>query len=897
MHERPHVLLMIDYHAQNPRAVRRLRERFPEAVFTVIKDQGSDGAFWREMGFDQLWDYHVSWPLRDKFRLLGRVRAERLDAAVFLGPTSDLRQLLVVRLSGARERIFLQSRGDSDPRARRVGILFLLGQILVRGGLELLFLPLLVFLRTLCKLGESGYFIPCPRGPDDPPLVAGGKLPPVSVVIPNYNGREMLRECLPSILSAARGYHPESEVIVVDDASSDRSPDVIREGFPEIRLLVHGKNQGFGKACHTGIEAARNDLVVLLNSDIAATDGFLPPLARHFRDHEVFSVQPKALGWDRKSLNFGLNVGRMERGYVRIWNESDTGPRRHVSRCLPTLYALGGAMAFDRRKYRALGGFDPLFRPFRWEDIDLCYRAQKRGWAVLYEPESIVFHKHHATLNKAFSPDYLNVVEIKNELLFTWKNIHERRWILEHFRRLGALLFTHLLSGRYNFAKALARAAVQLPEAARARALAKRQSRRADSEVLEKSLRNYRNFVRRGFAHPPDSRRQILIVNPVFPYPPIDGGKMRVYHTIREISRRHDVHLLCYIEPGQKPHLPEMRKICREVDTVDWPPPFGNLGRRWEGVFPMYCRGYYSDPLRDRLQKILADREIDLVQCEFDKTLFYVVFAGETPSLYVEHDVAPLFLRGGKNPPRRGVGRMLDWLEWMKAVCWEVEMGRRFTAVVALSEEDRAALKSFLPDQDVGYIKHGTCVAEYCAPYREVREKSLIFIGSYHHYPNRDAVVYFHREVWPLIRRRHPEASWKIVGSHADSEIQSFAREPGISVVGFVPDVRPHIRNAMVFIAPMRKGRGMKGKVLEAMAMAKPVVTTSIGAQGAEVAPGEHLLIGDTPAQLADAVDRLFTKPDLRKRLAEAGQELVRREYDWSRAADEMDRLYRRILG
>jgi glycosyltransferase involved in cell wall biosynthesis len=232
----------------------------------------------------------------------------------------------------------------------------------------------------------------------------------------------------------------------------------------------------------------------------------------------------------------------------------------------------------------------------------------------------------------------------------------------------------------------------------------------------------------------------------------------------------------------------------------------------------------------------------------------------------------------------------------MKAVRWEVEMGRRFTKILALSEEDRAVIKTFLPDKDVGYVKHGTCVAEYDAPYREIAEKSLIFIGSYHHYPNRDAVLYFHRKIWPLIKRRHPEASWKIVGSHADSEIQSLGNEPGIAVVGFVPDVRPHVRDAMIFIAPMRKGRGMKGKVLEAMAMAKPVVTTSIGAQGAEVVPGEHLLTGDTPSAFADAVNRLFAEPELRKRLALAGQKLVREEYDWRRAAEEMDRLYRRIL-
>ena len=886
---------MLDYQVQDPELLHAILEKHPESHPIAIIHQGASESFYHGLGIKELWPYHVAWPLRNKFKLINKVRERGFDTAAFVGRTIDLRQMAVIWASGAREKRFFQVMGKGTIREKKIHLRSFLGLALMRSILFIIFIPLLLFLRLSFKFGEWGYFVSHSPPDFDPLVKTAAPHPPVSVVIPNYNGREMLAEGLPSIIKAMKIYNPDSEIIVVDDASTDDSVSYLRKEFPELSIIPLDTNRGFGKACDAGIMRARHDLTLLLNSDIAVTDRFLVPLVKHFMNKEIFAVQPRAYGWDRETLNFGLNMGEMEQGYIHIYNEVDTGNEKYISQTAPTLYALGGAMLFDRRKYRDLGGFDPLFYPFRWEDIDLCYRALKRGWKILYEPDSVVFHKHHGTLEKVFQADYLNIIEQKNELLFIWKNIHDRQWILNHFQKLPRILLSHLVSGRYNFARALLRAVVQLPEAWKKRELAKRQCLQPDCQILEKSLRYYQKFVRRGFKHSQSTRKKVLLIYPAFPYPPIDGGKARIFNTIKQLSKLYDIDLLCYIQPDQKKFIPVIEKVCRQVDTIDYPPNYGYLGRKKEALFPGYYRYYYSDAMRDRVLKILAERDMDIVHLETDKTLFLINFISGYPTVFVDQDVAPLFLNGGKDSPQPGWRRIFDWIEWLKTIRWEVDLGRKAVKILALSPEDRRILKSILPEKDIVFVKHGTNTGYFHCPYVEVTDKILIFIGSYIHYPNRDAIRYFYRSIWPLVKKRHPDIRLKVVGSHPDEEIKALANVPGIEVLGFVDDVRPHAREAMVFIAPMRKGLGMKGKILEALVMAKPTVTTSIACHGAPLKQGEHLLIADTAEEFADSICRLIAEPDLRRKLACRGQEMVLKEYDWSHAAAQLDEIYRSI--
>ena len=217
-----------------------------------------------------------------------------------------------------------------------------------------------------------------------------------TIVIPNWNGRDLLEKYLPSVLVAAQG----NEVIVVDDASTDGSAGFLAERFPTVRVIRNKMNLGFGGGSNAGFRAATNDIVVLLNSDMRVAADFLGPLLAGFTDEKVFAVSCQIFFSDPAKLReeTGLTQAWWENGGLRVRHRID----ERVDRLFPCFYGGGGSCAFDRRKFLQLGGFDELLKPFYLEDTDLGMMAWKRGWKVLYQPASHVFHEHRGTIGKKF---------------------------------------------------------------------------------------------------------------------------------------------------------------------------------------------------------------------------------------------------------------------------------------------------------------------------------------------------------------------------------------------------------------------------------------------------------------------------------------------------------------
>src|SRR5580658_9269240 len=260
-----------------------------------------------------------------------------------------------------------------------------------------------------------------------------------SVVIPNWNGRDLLEQYLPSVAAALAG-HPDNEIILVDNGSSDGSADFVRHAFPEVRVLALDRNYGFGGGSNAGFRAAKNDVVVLLNSDMRVAPGFLAPLLEGFGDDRVFAVSCQIFFRDpnKPREETGLTEGWWQDGGLKVGHRIDTA----LCDVFPCFYGGGGSCAFDRRKFLELGGFDDVLAPFYLEDTDLGYMAWKRGWKVLYQPRSMVYHEHRGTIGKRFSEAQIQAVLRKNYMLFCWKNIHEWPRLAAHlfFSFGGALL-------------------------------------------------------------------------------------------------------------------------------------------------------------------------------------------------------------------------------------------------------------------------------------------------------------------------------------------------------------------------------------------------------------------------------------------------------------------------
>ncbi|MDP3888600.1 MAG: glycosyltransferase family 2 protein [bacterium] len=236
----------------------------------------------------------------------------------------------------------------------------------------------------------------------------------VTIVIPNWNGRKLLEKNLPSVMLTK-----PFEVIVVDDFSTDNSLIFLKEKYPQVKVIKHSKNLGFGKSCNNGVREAKGEIVVLLNSDVVPEKDFLKYSLPHFKDPQVFAVSFNEPQWSWARIFWKDGLIEHEPG--------SKSKETHI-----TAWASGGSSAFRKSIWEKLSGFDNLYRPFYWEDIDISYRAWKRGYKVLWEPKSIVHHKHEAVIGKHFSKKYVDYVSQRNRMIFISKNINDQSLLFEY---------------------------------------------------------------------------------------------------------------------------------------------------------------------------------------------------------------------------------------------------------------------------------------------------------------------------------------------------------------------------------------------------------------------------------------------------------------------------------
>ncbi|HEV2687768.1 MAG TPA: glycosyltransferase family 2 protein, partial [Bryobacteraceae bacterium] len=354
------------------------------------------------------------------------------------------------------------------------------------------FLPLLLISPLLILIAMAGIaatdLICALRGRRPLPPPTGCSNSSATVVIPNWNGRDLLAKYLPSVVEAL-SENPDNEIIVVDNGSDDGSAQFVRERFPEVRVLALDCNLGFGGGSNEGFRAAKNDIVVLLNSDMRVEKNFLQPLFQPFADAPVFAVSCQIFFSDPSKVReeTGLTQGWWENGGLRVRHRDDAA----IQEPFPCFYGGGGSCAFDRRKFLELGGFDEILRPFYLEDTDLGYLAWKRGWKLLYQPKSVVYHEHRGTIGKRFSQDQIDRVLKKNFILFCWKNIHEWPRLGSHFLFTFAGALMSLIFGDSPERASLPglwRAFLQLPGALRSRSRARGLAVWSDTEAFRRPL-------------------------------------------------------------------------------------------------------------------------------------------------------------------------------------------------------------------------------------------------------------------------------------------------------------------------------------------------------------------------------------------------------------------------
>ena len=262
----------------------------------------------------------------------------------------------------------------------------------------------------------------------------------VSIIIPNYNGKNSLAKNLPRVLTCGA-----DEVIVVDDASTDGSVEFLKKNFSKVKVITKEKNEGFSSTVNLGVEKAQGEIIVLLNQDVQPHENFLKFLTSHFQNENVFGVgcldeSPE----NGKIVLRGRGVGEFKKGFL-------VHSRGEVDKT-DTLWVSGGSGAFRKELWKKLGGFDSLYDPYYWEDIDLSYRAQKAGFRILFEQKSKVIHQHgESIIEKSFSSFKIKTLAYRNQFFFVWKNITDPPLLARHFLWLPYHLLRALFSLDFAF--------------------------------------------------------------------------------------------------------------------------------------------------------------------------------------------------------------------------------------------------------------------------------------------------------------------------------------------------------------------------------------------------------------------------------------------------------------
>jgi polysaccharide biosynthesis protein PslH len=377
-------------------------------------------------------------------------------------------------------------------------------------------------------------------------------------------------------------------------------------------------------------------------------------------------------------------------------------------------------------------------------------------------------------------------------------------------------------------------------------------------------------------------------------WPPDTGGRIRSFRMLQELSRRHRVTLLTtHRSPEECRELIAALPNCEKVDSVPhFTPKAGTAGfaavlaRSWLSSLPVDVLRWRSRTLRRKVREELASGAMDLCVSDFLVSFGNLPRRSRVPLVLFEHNVEHLiWKRLADNEPSR-LKRALLQVEWRKMRRYEARSCRVARRTIAVSDHDRALLSADAGDADFRVIPTGVDTSFYRPSGVREDPMKLVFTGSMDWYPNEDGVLDFLESSFPLIRREAPRVSLSVVGRNPSARLKA-AASAGIDVTGTVGDIRPYVAEAAVFVVPLRMGSGTRLKIFEALAMGKAVVSTSVGAEGLPLVPGEHYLRADHPADFAREVSSLLKDPERRKKLGAAGRSLVEKRFGWTQVTRE----------
>lgn len=404
---------------------------------------------------------------------------------------------------------------------------------------------------------------------------------------------------------------------------------------------------------------------------------------------------------------------------------------------------------------------------------------------------------------------------------------------------------------------------------------------------------------------------RLLFLTPQLPYPPQQGTALRNWGVISHLATRHEIWLLSFDERPEdaRDELPEpLRRTCRSVVTM--PVPARRLSDRLRtlaaSTLPDMAWRLWSPAFEQMLHAHLRDHHFDIVQFEGIELARYMIGAARLPHsarfVFDEHNAEYLLQKrtfeADVRNPRRWHGAAYSFVQWQRLRTFERQALRAADAVLCVSPEDAASLQRLAPSVRPTVIYNGIDVAQYAKfalPTPDSSFPAIVFTGKMDFRPNVDAVLWFARRAWPAVKQAHPSARLLVVGQKPSPRLDPLRADPDIVLTGQVDDVRPYIAQADVYIAPLLAGGGTRFKLLEAMAMRRAIVSTSLGCEGFMVTSGRELIVADRPGEFASAVTELLRSPSRRAALGDSAYRFVSATYDWSVITPKLEQAYERL--
>jgi GT2 family glycosyltransferase len=615
-----------------------------------------------------------------------------------------------------------------------------------------------------------------PAGVDEPRNIT------TSIIIPVFNQAEFTYQCIQS-LSHEIDFN-EVEVIVVDNASTDETKNVLAHFQNVVHVIRNSENRGFVDACNQGAAVARGKYLVFLNNDTVVLPGWLKHLVETIEANPANgAVGSMFLYADGSIQEAGGIVWKNGEAHHYGWGSSPNDLQFNFAREVD--YCSAASLLVMRDIFERLGGFDRRFAPAYYEDVDLCFGVRSLGYKVIYQPLSRLVHFESVTAGSDTTKGVKRFQIVNREqFVEKWRDVLER-------------------------------------------------------EHLPKNLKLVQAASNR-------KRNQIVVFDERIPSPDRDAGSLRMFLILKTLTEWSHVIFVPFNRPQSIDYERALWKEGIETaDAVD----YRRLLKNNAVLAAIVSRPSMANTFLRRIRCLNPAVGIvfDMVDTHFIR-------------FQREHEIS---------------GEAFSLSEAKRYRKLETKLAQASDLVWCASIEDKRVMET-VTDTPIEVVPTIHELRDCGKPFAE--REHLLFIGNLAHRPNEDAVLFFMREIYPLVLKLLPNVRLDIIGDYASAAVSAYNSEK-VRIPGYVPDVEPYLRGRRVFIAPLRFGAGVKGKVGEAMAHGIPVVTTTIGAEGFGLTHGLDVMIGDEPQAFADAIQQLYLQEDLWQRVSHNGRIRIEKHF------------------